>query len=142
MTSNPLQLFEEAHQVSQNTVRVFDNWVVSVRLQQVTLGAMLVSARRDVVSFDEMTAEEMAELSSVFAYCERFAKSLGAKRINILALMMKDPLVHFHVIPRYENAVVFANTTWTDDTWPGPPQLGAAPSADAPAELLQKMREF
>ena len=38
-------------------------------------------------------------------------------------LMMVDPHVHFHVIPRYQNAPEFASVTTTDSDWPGPPDL-------------------
>jgi diadenosine tetraphosphate (Ap4A) HIT family hydrolase len=39
-------------------------------------------------------------------------------------LMMVDPDVHFHVIPRYAGQRRFADTVTRDAGWPGPPELG------------------
>jgi len=39
-------------------------------------------------------------------------------------LMMVDPDVHFHVIPRYPEPVSFDGLAFADSGWPGPPALG------------------
>ena len=41
-------------------------------------------------------------------------------------LMMVDPHVHFHVIPRYEGPRTFAGLEFVDAGWPGPPDLKSA----------------
>ena len=41
-------------------------------------------------------------------------------------LMMVDPDVHYHVIPRYEGAKEFGGQQFADHGWPGPPALGQA----------------
>jgi diadenosine tetraphosphate (Ap4A) HIT family hydrolase len=41
-------------------------------------------------------------------------------------LMMVDPNVHFHVIPRYSGTRRFDGIEFPDAGWPGPPQLGSA----------------
>jgi len=41
-------------------------------------------------------------------------------------LMMVDPNVHFHVIPRYSEPRRWNGVEFPDAGWPGPPQLGAA----------------
>ena len=52
------------------------------------------------------------------------------ERINYLMLMMVDPNVHFHVIPRYSGArVVRTASTFADAGWPGPPDLEIGGSA-------------
>ena len=38
-------------------------------------------------------------------------------------LMMVDPDVHFHVIPRYSKPKQFGNIEFSDPGWPGPPDL-------------------
>jgi glycerol-3-phosphate cytidylyltransferase len=38
-------------------------------------------------------------------------------------LMMVDPEVHFHIIPRYESAIEFCEKIFTDTDWPRPPNL-------------------
>ncbi len=44
-------------------------------------------------------------------------------------LMMVDPNVHFHVIPRYPAAAQWSGVAFADAGWPGPPQLGTAVAA-------------
>ena len=48
------------------------------------------------------------------------------EKINYLMLMMVDPDVHFHVIPRYAGARDHAGASFPDAGWPGPPALGTA----------------
>ena len=56
----------------------------------------------------------------------------SADKFNYLALMMVDPQVHFHVIPRYSRAVIFSGGEYRDDAWPKPPNLQH--SLDLPLE--------
>jgi diadenosine tetraphosphate (Ap4A) HIT family hydrolase len=46
------------------------------------------------------------------------SEAFGAEKFNYLALMMKDPEVHFHVIPRYSQPVDFAGKSFVDQDWP------------------------
>ena len=41
-------------------------------------------------------------------------------------LMMVDPHVHFHVIPRYNGTLEWNGFTFPDSGWPGPPDLKSA----------------
>jgi diadenosine tetraphosphate (Ap4A) HIT family hydrolase len=41
-------------------------------------------------------------------------------------LMMVDPNVHFHVIPRYSTPRTWNGVEFADSGWPGAPQLGSA----------------
>ena len=41
-------------------------------------------------------------------------------------LMMVDPNVHFHVIPRYSEPRSWNGIEFPDAGWPGPPELGSA----------------
>jgi diadenosine tetraphosphate (Ap4A) HIT family hydrolase len=52
------------------------------------------------------------------------------ERINYLMLMMVDPHVHFHVIPRYAVAREFGTLSFPDKGWPGPPDLASAIALD------------
>ena len=45
-------------------------------------------------------------------------------------LMMVDPNVHFHVIPRYSELAQWNGIEFPDAGWPGPPQLGSAVKLD------------
>jgi diadenosine tetraphosphate (Ap4A) HIT family hydrolase len=48
-------------------------------------------------------------------------------------LMMVDPNVHFHVIPRYAGSRSLGGIAFADSGWPGPPDLKSAVALDAPA---------
>jgi len=67
---------------------------------------------------------------------------LGSTIINYLMLMMVDPDVHFHVIPRYASVRQHAGVQYADAGWPGPPQLEPAvvPEPQARAALLEMLR--
>jgi diadenosine tetraphosphate (Ap4A) HIT family hydrolase len=45
-------------------------------------------------------------------------------------LMMVDPDVHFHVIPRYGADQEFDGLVYPDTGWPGPPVLAPAVTPD------------
>ena len=57
-------------------------------------------------------------------------------------LMMVDPDVHFHVLPRYEKARSFGGVSFVDRAWPGPPDVtaGVEPDPRVRQELLATLR--
>jgi diadenosine tetraphosphate (Ap4A) HIT family hydrolase len=57
-------------------------------------------------------------------------KAFSCEKINYLMLMMIDPDVHFHVIPRYSGPIVFAEKEFIDAAWPGPPDLARINQTD------------
>ena len=65
------------------------------------------------------------------------------ERINYLMLMMVDPDVHFHVIPRYSTPRELAGQVFNDAGWPGPPALEPAvvPEEATRALLLQRVKD-
>lgn len=103
------------------------HWAAVVRPAQPTLGSLVLIAKRDITSFAMLTAEEGAALPAVVARIEAaLHRLIGYARINYLMLMMVDPHVHFHVIPRYEGARDWDGLTFADAGWPGVPALGSA----------------
>ena len=64
-------------------------------------------------------------------------------KINYLMLMMVDPDVHFHVLPRYSGTRTLLGVTYPDAGWPGPPALDQAVDLDekARAALLADLRQ-
>jgi len=105
----------------------FDHWVVLLRPAQPTLGSLVLAAKSDVTAFGELPGEAHAELKSVTGAVEAaLARFTGYARLNYLMLMMVDPHVHFHVIPRYEGAREWGGTAFPDAGWPAVPQLGDA----------------
>jgi len=108
-------------------VREFDHWVVLLRPAQVTLGSLVLAAKSDATAYGALPREAFAEQTDVVAAIERsLAAFTSYERINYLMLMMVDPNVHFHVIPRYSEPRRWNGVEFPDAGWPGPPQLGAA----------------
>jgi diadenosine tetraphosphate (Ap4A) HIT family hydrolase len=101
-------------------IKEFENWVVLFRDKQVTIGSVIIMSKElDKRSLGAISAEAWGEFGKVSAYVEAtITKAFGAEKFNYLALMMVDPEVHFHVIPRYSKPVVFNNHTFIDPDWP------------------------
>lgn len=108
-------------------VREYDNWVVLLRPAQVTLGSLIVAAKSDATDFGDLPADHFSELKIVTANVSRALGTLiDHARLNWLMLMMVDPHVHFHLIPRYEGNREHDGLSLLDTAWPGPPNLGGA----------------
>jgi len=105
----------------------FDHWVVLLRPAQPTLGSLILAARSDATAFGDLPGEAHAELKTVTATIEAaLTKAVDYTKINYLMLMMVDPHVHFHVIPRYEGGRGYAGIDVTDAGWPKVPALAEA----------------
>lgn len=101
-------------------------WLVLLRPKQPTLGALTIVNRGDQRAFGELDAAAFAALQPVVAAAERMLKAFtGYERINHVMLMMVDPDVHFHVLPRYAEPRDFEGHVFADGGWPGPPVLDA-----------------
>jgi len=108
-------------------VREYDHWVVLLRPAQPTLGSLVLAAKSDATAFSDLDPAAFAELAEVTAAIEAALKQAVAyERINYLMLMMVDPHVHFHVIPRYDGSRSNGSLTIADAGWPKPPALGDA----------------
>ncbi|OAH43399.1 HIT family hydrolase [Sphingobium yanoikuyae] len=116
-------------------VAEFDHWVVLLRPAQPTLGSLVLAAKSDATAFGELPGAAHAELKTVTAAIEAaLTRAVGYAKINYLMLMMVDPHVHFHVIPRYDGERSAAGLTITDAGWPGQPDLGSAVKIDSEAD--------
>lgn len=103
-----------------DVIKDYDNWVVLFRGRQVTIGSVIIMAKdMSLRSIGELSGEALTELGVVSRDVERWLReAFGAEKFNYLALMMKDPEVHFHVIPRYSTAVEFDGRVYRDVDWP------------------------
>lgn len=101
-------------------IREFTHWVVLFRERQVTIGSVIIMAKdTDKASLGALSAEAWGEFGSVTAFVEHLLHTtFGAEKYNYLALMMYDPEVHFHVIPRYSTPVIFKAKEYVDPDWP------------------------
>jgi diadenosine tetraphosphate (Ap4A) HIT family hydrolase len=105
----------------------YDHWCVLLRPGQVTLGSLVLVCKDEATRFSDISPEAFAELARATRDIETgLAAFRPYDRINYLMLMMVDPDVHFHVIPRYGAPQGFEGVDFADAGWPGPPQLGAA----------------
>ena len=109
----------------------YDHWVVLLRPAQPTLGALVLAAKSDATAFGDLPAAAHAELKVATAAIETaLGQAVGYAKINYLMLMMVDPHVHFHVLPRYEGERGAEGLTVADAGWPGQPDLGQAAKLD------------
>jgi diadenosine tetraphosphate (Ap4A) HIT family hydrolase len=103
-----------------------------VRPQQVTLASLLLAATSGAEAFSDLPPSAFAELAVVVPEIEGNLKRFTPyDKINYLMLMMVDPHVHMHVLPRYAKPQRFDATEFHDKGWPGPPDLKAVNAVDA-----------
>src|SRR3546814_2661421 len=116
----------------------FDHWIVLLRPAQPTLGALVLAAKSEATAFGDLPAAAHADLKTATAAIEAaLTRAVTYARINYLMLMMVDPHVHFHVLPRYDGERSGAGVTVADSGWPGQPDLGRAVTlADGPVAAL------
>jgi diadenosine tetraphosphate (Ap4A) HIT family hydrolase len=124
-----LEEFRAKFRVAELLVHENEHWCWSVRPVQCTLGAGVLSARQGASRLSELPVEAGAHFLGMAQVIERvLGQMFEYDRINYLMLMMVDPHVHFHVVPRYSRPVRYAGQMWSDAGWPGPPLLdGPAP---------------
>jgi len=121
----------------------YQSWVVLLRPAQPTLGSLVLACKEDATSLGAVSSAACAELATVTADIERvLRRDFDFRKINYLALMMVDPHVHFHVIPRYPDSREFDGVRCGDPAWPKPPDLSStiALTADQMAALRARLR--
>ena len=97
----------------------YDHWLVLLRPAQVTLGSLVLLCKDEAARFGEISQEALAELHRAASRIERvLAEAFRNDKINYLMLMMVDPDVHFHVLPRYQSERVYEGAQFRDDAWP------------------------
>lgn len=112
-------------------------WVWSLRPYQATIGAGILSLKRECATFSGLKSEEYCDLNNIIKVIEPTLKNvLNYDVINYLMLMMMDKHVHFHIFPRYKNPVEFIGKTWTDESWPAIPNLSGE---TLPDDKLQRI---
>ncbi len=108
-------------------IKEYQKWVVVLRPQQVTLGSLVLICQDAANAFSKLSPEAFAELPSAIQEIEEsLTGGFSYEKINYLMLMMVDPDVHFHVIPRYAKERTFYHQQFSDHGWPGPPLLKQA----------------
>jgi diadenosine tetraphosphate (Ap4A) HIT family hydrolase len=124
-------------------IRDYDHWCVLLRPAQVTLGSLVLGAKSEAQSFAALPQQAFTELATITSHIEASLKSFRVfDKINYLMLMMVDPQVHFHVLPRYQAAQSFDGAMFPDKGWPAAPDLGSAitPAPEVAARLLAELK--
>ena len=112
-------------------VAEYGHWLVLLRPAQPTLGALVLASTSAALRFSDLVPAAFAELGTVVVDIERaLAAAVRYDRINYLMLMMVDPHVHWHVLPRYEGSREAAGLAVADAGWPKLPELGGAVALD------------
>lgn len=123
MTST-FDAFRQKFRLPELVIHEHEHWTISLRPHQPTLGALVLSARRACERLADLTTDETAELAIAFTHIESaLSSAFNPSKFNYLALMMIDPQVHFHILPRYDSERVISGRSFQDTAWPGPPSL-------------------
>jgi diadenosine tetraphosphate (Ap4A) HIT family hydrolase len=116
-------------------IKDYAHWCVLMRPAQATLGALVLCSKHDATALGNLPPEAYAELQRCTSHIEAALQRFRPyDKINYLALMMIDPQVHFHVLPRYANVQEFAGHLFPDSGWPGVPDLNSATKFDDTAQ--------
>ncbi len=128
----------------ETLIAAYRHWVVLLRPQQVTLGSLILASTGPATAFSEIGAAAFEELGRAVGDLEATLRAAFAyDKINYLMLMMVDPHVHFHVLPRYAEPRSFAGAAYADAGWPAAPDLKAVneTAAEQRAQLTAHLRE-
>ena len=110
----------------------YRHWLVLARPQQPVLGSVVLLCRDDARSFAGISTDAFQELAQVTADLEQALKgAFQPDKLNYLMLMMVDPDVHFHVLPRYQSTRQFMGRDFSDAFWPKPVDLTQPVASDA-----------
>ena len=105
----------------------YPNWMVLLRPDQPTLASLVLAAKSEAIAFSALPPAAFTELASVITDIETALHvAVKPEKLNYLMLMMVDPHVHFHVIPRYEGERAAEGVSIVDAGWPKAPALGEA----------------
>src|SRR5690349_2236034 len=90
---------------ARTLIAEYQHWVVLLRPQAVTLGSLILAAKGEETAFSALPRPAFTELSLVIRDVETvLSKAIGQAKMNYLMLMMLDPHVHFHALPRYDGS--------------------------------------
>lgn len=123
----------------ETLIAAYEYWSVLVRPKQCTLGALVLVANGPETQFSSLPSQAFTEQARVIKDIEQvLSGAFGYDKINYLMLMMLDPNVHYHVLPRYRAPATFETWTISDDGWPGQPDLAGGSASEALVSSLVK----
>jgi diadenosine tetraphosphate (Ap4A) HIT family hydrolase len=117
-------LFNTKFQIAEMEIAKNRSWKYSLRPVQATIGSGILSLNRYAESMSNLTPTEGEDLILMMGTIESVLKqTFNYQKMNYMMLMMVDPQIHFHVIPRYSNIINFGGIDWKDNGWPALPRL-------------------
>ncbi len=121
-------------------LKEYQHWIVLFRSKQVTIGSVIVMSKHTAAqSLGALSSEAWSQFGEVCKDVETaITGAFGAEKFNYLALMMDDPEVHFHVIPRYSKPVEFAGGVFVDPDWPKATQRIGLTLSDEVKQLIEQ----
>ncbi|GGP54557.1 hypothetical protein GCM10009347_21740 [Shewanella algicola] len=127
----------------QSLIKSYQHWYLLLRPDQPTLGSMVLVCKENVHQYSGISTEAANEQKQIISDVESVLNHrFDCHKVNYLMLMMVDPAVHFHIIPRYEFATEFCGKEFSDNQWPKAPSLVDELQLDAifKAELLKTLK--
>ena len=97
------------------------SWLVVTRPHQITLGSCVLLLKRPVTAIREVKSAEFNNLRvAIRRYEQLVDHAFGPTKYNYVISGQKDPFVHLHAIPRYDQTAAqrFAEHDWHDSDWP------------------------
>jgi diadenosine tetraphosphate (Ap4A) HIT family hydrolase len=123
-----------------SAIAEYRHWSVLLRPQQATLGAIILICRGPETAFSAIGEDAFAELDLVVRDIElTLHRAFAYDKINYLMLMMVDPHVHFHVLPRYAGKQDFGGLSFADPGWPRLPDLAQSTNLDG--AMFERLRD-
>jgi len=123
----------------KSTIAEFKHWLVLLRPQQVTLASLVLVNRGEEANLSALPEDAFTEMHKAVQAIEAGLRHFRPfDKINYLALMMVDPHVHFHVLPRYAADQQFEGVTFKDAGWPSVPDLKQA--NPCPETIMNSLR--
>lgn len=103
--------------------------------EDVYLGHLLVTSRRHVMDFGDLTDHESAVAGQTISRLTRALRALGADRVYLAVIGHGVPHLHIHLVPRWPGTP--DDVSWTEvDEWPGARRGDFA----AATELTEQLR--
>lgn len=127
----------------KSLIKSYEHWNLLLRPGQITIGSMVLVCKEPVHKYSAISLEAMSEQKLIVSEVERVLKQrFDYSKMNYQMLMMVDPDVHFHVIPRYESPLEFCEVTYADVFWPKPVDMLHTLDLDEihSAELLRTLK--
>ncbi|GEM_PF-955987 len=116
--------FKRKFKIDDLEIAQSEGWILSLRPNQITLGSMVISSSEGFLNYSSIGEESYRGFFKMLSMAEEVSdKVFGSKRVNSISLMMKDPIIHYHIIPRYPSPVQFSGREWIDESWPAPPNF-------------------